>query len=82
MNGLCNNLIIDVVKQKSAFQHNWFSNNKGLCLEIKRWKSTMGSTLFSSYCRNLDGTLANTTVTSYADDTYVIVTGLGFEHNW
>jgi len=25
----------DVVKQKSAFQHTWFSNNKGFCLEIK-----------------------------------------------
>jgi len=24
----------DVVKQKSAFKHNWFSNNKGFCLEI------------------------------------------------
>jgi len=33
MNGLCNKLIIDAVKQKSAFQHTWFSNNKGFCLE-------------------------------------------------
>jgi len=25
----------DVVKQKSAFNYTWFSNNKGFCLEIK-----------------------------------------------
>jgi len=28
-------IIVDVVKQKSAFQHTWFSNNKWVCLEIK-----------------------------------------------
>jgi len=36
--------------------------------------SVLGPALFSAYCRNLDETLANATVTSYADDTYVILT--------
>jgi len=31
----------DDVKQKSAFQQTYFSNNKWFCLEIKRWKSTL-----------------------------------------
>jgi len=39
----------DGVKQKTVFQHTWFSNNKGFCLEIKRWKSTPSCLIMSSY---------------------------------
>jgi len=39
----------DDVKQKPAFQHTFFSNNKWFCLEIKRWKSTLSYLILSSY---------------------------------
>jgi len=29
--------VVHVVKQKSAFQHTWFSNNQWFCLEITIW---------------------------------------------
>jgi len=35
--------------------------------------SVLGPALFSAYCKNLTTILSDTTVTSYADDTYVII---------
>jgi len=41
--------------------------------------SVLGPALFSAYCKNLDSTLCEAKVTSYADDSYVITTGRTLE---